>query len=119
MKVLKKEEIFDLASTQGLLPPFHHADEKAAKKILDAIYEGGLRIIEYTNRSEHAMKVFSSLVKHTNKNLPGLALGVGTIMNVKQAKQFHKEGAQFIVSPILDKGVGEYCEKHNLFWGPG
>ncbi len=119
MKTLKKEEIFNLASTQGLLPPFNHADEKAAKKILDAIYEGGLRIIEYTNRSEHALKVFSSLVKHTNKNLPDLVLGVGTIMNVKQAKQFHKEGAQFIVSPILDKGVGEYCEKHDLFWGPG
>ena len=119
MKTLKKEEIFNLASTQGLLPPFNHTDEKVAKKILDAIYEGGLRIIEYTNRSEHALKVFSSLVKHTNKNLPDLVLGVGTIMNVKQAKQFHKEGAQFIVSPILDKGVGEYCEKHELFWGPG
>ena len=119
MKTLKKEEIFNLASTQGLLPPFNHTDEKVAKKILDSIYECGLRIIEYTNRSEHALKVFSSLVKHTNKNLPDLVLGVGTIMNVKQAKQFHKEGAQFIVSPILDKGVGEYCEKHELFWGPG
>ena len=119
MKTFKKEEIFKLAATQGLLPPFHHTDEKSAKNILDAIYDGGLRIIEYTNRSEHALKIFSSLAKHTSKNLPDLVLGVGTIMNVKQAKQFYKEGAQFIVSPILDKGVGEFCKKHDLFWGPG
>jgi len=119
MKIIKKEEIFNLAATQGLLPPFHHTDEKSARNVLDAIYEGGLRIIEYTNRSEHALKIFSSLVKHARKNLPDLVLGVGTIMNVKQAKLFYKEGAQFIVSPILEKSVGEFCEKHDLFWGPG
>jgi 2-dehydro-3-deoxyphosphogluconate aldolase/(4S)-4-hydroxy-2-oxoglutarate aldolase len=119
MKRLTKEEIFQLAATQGLLPPFNHTDEKVAIKILDAIYAGGLRIIEFTNRSENALAVFKSLVKHTEKNLPGLVLGIGTIMNAKQAKQFYKAGAQFIVAPILTKEVGDYCVRNEILWIPG
>lgn len=119
MKYYTKKEIAEVGSSQGLIPPFNHPDENAAKKILDAIYAGGLRIIEFTNRRENALEVFKSLVKHIDKNLPGLILGVGTIMNAKQAKQFYKAGAQFIVSPVTDKGTGEFCVKNKLFWMPG
>ncbi|MGC4035790.1 MAG: bifunctional 4-hydroxy-2-oxoglutarate aldolase/2-dehydro-3-deoxy-phosphogluconate aldolase [Chitinophagaceae bacterium] len=117
--MLSKKEIFQLGTSQGLIPPFNHKDEQAAKKILDAVYAGGLRIIEFTNRSENALPVFKALVKHAEKNLPGLVLGIGTIMNEKQAKQFYKAGAQFIVSPVTDKGTGEFCVKNKLFWMPG
>ena len=116
---LSKEEILQLATVQGLLPPFNHPDEKTAKQILDAIYAGGLRIIEYTNRSTNAPDVFASLVAYAAKNLPELVIGVGTIMNAKQAKQFHKAGARFIVAPTLNLEVGVYCAKHDLLWCPG
>lgn len=119
MKTITKEEIMKLATSQGLLPPFNHSDEKIAKQVLDAIYAGGLRIIEYTNRSPNALDVFTSLVKYTTKKLPGLVIGAGTIMNEKQAKQFHKAGAQFIVAPTVNLEVGAYCSKHDLFWCPG
>jgi 2-dehydro-3-deoxyphosphogluconate aldolase/(4S)-4-hydroxy-2-oxoglutarate aldolase len=119
MKRLSKKEILQLAASQGLLPPFNHTDETAAKKILDAIYAGGLRIIEFTNRSENAVPVFKSLIKHAEKNLPGLIIGIGTIMNAKQAKQFYKAGAQFIVAPVLTKEVGEFCVKNEVLWVPG
>ena len=119
MKRISKKEVFELAQSQGLLPPFNHTDEGAAKKILDAIYAGGLRIIEFTNRSENALPVFKSLIKHAEKNLPGLVIGIGTIMSAKQAKQFYKAGAQFIVAPVLTKEVGEYCVKNEILWVPG
>ncbi|MCW3120286.1 MAG: Entner-Doudoroff aldolase [Chitinophagaceae bacterium] len=119
MKRLTKEEIVQIATSQGLLPPFNHSDEEVAKKILDAVYAGGLRIIEFTNRSENALAVFKALVKHAGKNLPGLVLGIGTIMNAKQAKQFYKAGARFIVAPVLTKEVGDYCVKNEILWVPG
>jgi len=119
MKTLSKEEILQLATAQGLLPPFNHSDEKKAIQILDAAYAGGLRIIEYTNRSANAIDVFESLAMHAKKKLPGMILGIGTIMNEKQAKQFHKAGARFIVAPTLSLDVGAYCAKHDLFWCPG
>ncbi len=116
---MKKDDIMKLAVGQGLLPPFNHTNLKTAKQILDAIYAGGLRIIEFTNRSPNALDVFASLIKHAEKKLPDLVIGVGTIMNAKQAKQFHKAGAQFIVAPTLNLEVGAYCSKHDLFWCPG
>ena len=119
MKRLSKRHILEVARSQGLLPPFNHTDESIAKKILDAIYAGGLRIIEFTNRSENALPVFKSLVKHAEKNLPGLIVGIGTIMSAKQAKQFYKAGAQFIVAPVLTKEVGEFCVKNEVLWVPG
>jgi len=119
MKPLSKEEILQLATAQGLLPPFNHPDEKKAKLILEAAYAGGLRIIEYTNRSSNALDVFESLAAYAQKKLPGMILGIGTIMNEKQAKQFHKASARFIVAPTLSLDVGAYCSKHDLFWCPG
>ena len=116
---MKKEVIMKLAVAQGLLPPFNHINLKTAQQLLDAIYAGGLRIIEFTNRSPNALDVFTSLIKYADKKLPDLVIGVGTIMNAKQAKQFHKAGAQFIVAPTLNLEVGAYCSKHDLFWCPG
>jgi len=116
---MKKEDIMKLAVAQGLLPPFNHTNLKTARQLLDAIYAGGLRIIEFTNRSPNALDVFTSLIKYADKKLPDLVIGVGTIMNAKQAKQFHKAGAQFIVAPTLNLEVGAYCYKHDLFWCPG
>lgn len=119
MKKLTREDIIEIATSQGLLPPFNHQDEKTAINVLGAIYEGGLRIIEFTNRSGNALEVFKALVKYRNRHLPDLVLGIGTIMNLKQAKQFYKAGAQFIVAPTLSKSVGAFCSKNELLWIPG
>lgn len=116
---MRRKEIFDCAVSQGVIPPFNHDNIESAKNILNAAYEGGLRIIEFTNRTENALEIFEELINHAEKNLPGMILGAGTIMNAKQAKQFYKAGAQFIVAPILKKEVGEFCKKNKIFWCPG
>lgn len=119
MKKWNKKRIAAVAFEQGLIPPFHHADADTAIAVVEAAYRGGLRIIEFTNRSDQALKTFTTLARHCTKHLPDLALGAGTIMHVKQAKQFSKAGAQFIVSPVLNKAVGIWCKKESIFWCPG
>lgn len=119
MKKKNKETILELALTQGLIPPFNTSDPETAIGVMNAVYKGGLRIFEFTNRSENAIDTFKAMVKHARKHLPDLVLGIGTIMNAKQAKAFHAAGAQFIVAPNLNKGVGQYCKKEKLFWCPG
>jgi 2-dehydro-3-deoxyphosphogluconate aldolase/(4S)-4-hydroxy-2-oxoglutarate aldolase len=119
MKSWNKKKIAELAKEQGLIPPFNHEDAETAIALTEAAYRGGLRIIEFTNRSENALEIFSQLARHCAKKMPALALGIGTIMNVKQAKQFRKAGAQFIVAPILNSSVGAWCKKEDIFWCPG
>lgn len=119
MKKLKKEAIQTLAAEQGVIPPFNHTDPATAVAITEAAYRGGLRIFEFTHRSENALDVFSAMIKARPKKYPDMVLGVGTIMNVKQARQYYKAGAQFIVAPTLNKAVGNWCAKENVFWCPG
>lgn len=119
MKKLKKEAILALAREQGVIPPFNHPDPATAIAITEAAYRGGLRIFEFTNRSEKALEVFREMIHARPKKYPDMVLGVGTIMNVKQARQYFKAGAQFIVAPTLSKEVGEWCAREKVFWCPG
>src|ERR1700730_18190683 len=109
MKKNSKERIIDLMVHQGILPMFSHEDENISLLLLRAAYGGGAKLIEFTNRSFHALKIFKTLKKTAAKEMPGLLLGAGTIMNVKDAQAFVKAGADFIVAPVIDKGVAKFC----------
>jgi 2-dehydro-3-deoxyphosphogluconate aldolase/(4S)-4-hydroxy-2-oxoglutarate aldolase len=87
--------------------------------ILKALYNGGVRIVEYTNRGENALANFKALRKVVNKDMPGLLLGIGTIKTKKQAKKFIEAGADFIVAPTINEEVGEITQNENLLWIPG
>jgi 2-dehydro-3-deoxyphosphogluconate aldolase/(4S)-4-hydroxy-2-oxoglutarate aldolase len=119
MKKIKKEQINACIEEQGIIPPFHHTDAQTAVAVTEALYKGGLRIFEFTNRSEGALDVFKAIVAAQPKKYPEMILGAGTIMNVQQAKKFYKAGARFIVAPTLSKAVGSWCKKENVFWCPG
>ncbi len=76
MKKKNKEAILELACTQGLIPPFNTEDSATAIAVMEAVYRGGLRIFEFTNRAENALDVFKAMVKHARKQLPDLVLGI-------------------------------------------
>jgi 2-dehydro-3-deoxyphosphogluconate aldolase / (4S)-4-hydroxy-2-oxoglutarate aldolase len=119
MKKYSKEKISLLLEKQGVLPMFSHEDENIAGSLLQALYLGGVRVVEFTNRSPHALKVFRTLKKSAAKHMPGLIMGAGTIMNTKAAMAFCGEGADFIVAPVIDKMLAKFCLKENILWCPG
>jgi 2-keto-3-deoxy-6-phosphogluconate aldolase len=114
-----KELIKELLQEQKLLPLYYHDSEEVSIAILDHLYKAGVRLVEYTNRGENALHNFKLLKKHVAENLPGLHVGVGTIKTKKQAKKFADAGCDFMVSPIVNKEVGEVADDHKLLWIPG
>ncbi len=112
-------EINEVIHNQGVLPLFNNPDIEISKTVIQAAFNGGMRIFEYTNRSENALEVFTELVEYASKKLPGFILGIGTIINAQQAEDFHKAGAAFIVQPIITEAVGKYCSENRLYWCPG
>lgn len=115
----KKEEALTALLEQKLLPLYYHADPETSISILQALYNGGIRIIEYTNRGEGALTNFKALRKAVDKNMQGLILGIGTIKTRKAAKKFMEAGADFIVCPSVNEEVGQVVEEENLLWIPG
>ena len=79
------ENITKAIIDQGMLPLYFNADETVSTEILRSLYEGGVRVLEYTNRGEAAKANFKKMVEVRNGELPGMLLGVGTIKNIRTA----------------------------------
>jgi 2-dehydro-3-deoxyphosphogluconate aldolase/(4S)-4-hydroxy-2-oxoglutarate aldolase len=119
MKPLTIEKTVKKIGEQGLLPMFSQEKQSVAEQILEAAYAGGARALEFTNRTGRALEVFKYLRKRTRRDMPDLLLGAGTILDEEQAERFLEAGADFIVSPIVDKTVAKTCAKAKRMWCPG
>jgi 2-dehydro-3-deoxyphosphogluconate aldolase/(4S)-4-hydroxy-2-oxoglutarate aldolase len=103
----------------GMIPVFYHKDLDICKKVLNACYEGGVRVFEYTNRGDYAHEVFGELNKYAAKELPGMILGVGSIVDPATTSLYIQLGTNFIVSPILNEDMAKVCNRRKIFWSPG
>lgn len=115
----KKDAALQALLRQRLLPLYYHDSPDVSVRILEALYAGGVRVLEYTNRGEAALKNFAALRQATDGNMPGLQLGIGTVKNVTQAKDYINAGADFVVCPSTSAEVGAVVHGAGLLWVPG
>ena len=116
---MNKEKIVQAIIQQGVLPLYFHPDETTSIRILQALYESGIRVVEYTNRGKQALKNFRSLEKETYKQFPDLILGLGTVLDSKTAGKGIQNGANFLVSPGYSKELSKFSNNENMLWIPG
>lgn len=103
----------------GMVPVFYHADVEFAKNVLKACYDGGVRVFEFTNRGDFAHIVFGELNNFAVKELPGLMLGVGSVIDAPTAALYIQLGANFVVSPVLKEEMARVCNARKILWAPG
>lgn len=115
----KKETLLKLIPEQGILPLYYFKDAEVSVGLLRALYQAGIRAIEYTNRGEQALKNFTVMRKVCDEEMKDMYLGIGTIKNGDMAKAFIDAGTDFIVCPGLVKKVAEVADKHDMLWAPG
>ncbi len=115
---LTRETLLQKVQESPMIPVFNHEDKETAVEVVKACYRGGARLFEWTNRSDEAIDVFKHILSKQNE-YPEMIIGVGTILNVYQARSYYDAGAAFIVSPIVDKEVADFCNNKQLAWVPG
>ena len=98
----------------GMVPVFYHADIEIAKAVLKACYEGGVRAFEFTNRGDFAHEVFGELVKYANKELPGMIVGIGSVVDAPTAALYLQLGANFVVGPLFNPEIAQYLRLERL-----
>jgi 2-dehydro-3-deoxyphosphogluconate aldolase / (4S)-4-hydroxy-2-oxoglutarate aldolase len=103
----------------GLVPVFHHADLEVAKHVAAACLEGGCRLLEFTNRGDHAWELFSALERHCARELPAMILGVGSVVDAPTASLYINCGANFVVGPVLNAEVARACNRRKIPYSPG
>lgn len=116
---MRKQSIVDQAIETGIVPLFTHNDLDLCLGVLRASYEAGIRVFEFTNRTEKSFENFKEMVKVKSKEMPDLALGIGTIYDVEMAQKYIDIGAEFIVAPVFNPAVGALCKEQNIPWMPG
>ena len=115
----KKSELLRLIPEQGVLPLYFYKDTDVSIGTLKALYNAGIRTVEYTNRGEAALKNFREMRKVCDNELKGMYLGVGTIKDSAAAQAFIDAGADYVISPGLVEEVVQTADKNNVLWVPG
>lgn len=116
---MSQESIVSIIIQQGCLPLYYNADENVSIEILNALYSGGVRAVEYTNRGDAAFANFKKMVEVKNSSMPGLLLGIGTIKNLPDAELYVAAGADFLISPGFVPEVAAFALKNKIFYAPG
>ncbi len=103
----------------GIIPVFYHKDLTTCKNVLKACYDGGIRVFEFTNRGDFAHEVFRDLNKYAAQEMPGMIMGVGSVVDAGTASLYIQLGACFIVSPVLNEDMAKVCNRRKILWSPG
>lgn len=115
----KKELLLKLIPEQGILPLYFYKDADVSLQVLRALYNAGIRTVEYTNRGEAALQNFKKMRALCDAEFKDMYLGIGTIKNGQMAQTFIDAGADFIICPGLVEEVATVCDKNDMLWVPG
>jgi len=112
-------EVAQTMERTGLVPLFYHKNISLGKKVLEACYKGGARILEFTSRGDYAYETFGELNKFCESNLPEMIMGVGSVTDAATAALYMQLGANFIVTPVLREDIALVCNRRKVLWSPG
>lgn len=85
-------------------------------RIVDALYEGGIRSLEVTINSPKALQVIEKVADQAGDKM---LVGAGTVLDPETARNALLAGAQFIVSPTFDPRTIEMTKKYGALSVPG
>jgi len=112
-------EVAQLMKDQGMVPLFYHNDIEVSKNILKACYDGGARLLEFTNRGDFAHEIFRDLNVYALDELPGMVMGVGSVTDAGAASLYMQLGANFVVTPVLREDIALVCNRKKVLWSAG
>ncbi len=73
----KKADLLRLIPEQGILPLYFYKDTEVSLQVLRALYNAGIRTVEYTNRGKAALQNFKKMRKLCDTEFKGMYLGIG------------------------------------------
>jgi 2-dehydro-3-deoxyphosphogluconate aldolase/(4S)-4-hydroxy-2-oxoglutarate aldolase len=115
----QQDYIIEQIRKQRLLPLFYHDSKEVCLAVTRALYDAGIRVIEFTNRGKQAADNFKAMVAAKSEGMKDLLLAVGTIRTAEQASFFIEAGADFLISPVFDANVCDVAYLNKVLWLPG
>jgi 2-dehydro-3-deoxyphosphogluconate aldolase/(4S)-4-hydroxy-2-oxoglutarate aldolase len=89
-------------------------EHQAAMEVISALKKGGISCLEVTMNTKQSLAIIEQA-----RNDESLFVGAGTVLDLDMARQSISAGAQFVLSPLLDTKVIEYCLSCDVLPVPG
>lgn len=102
---MNKAEILDRIHTERVIALIRADSSNSLVECARALAAGGLTCIELTMTTPGAIE----LCARVSRELPGVLLGLGTVLDPDTARRGIDAGAKFIVTPAVRPAVIEAC----------
>ena len=113
---MDKTEIIKKIEDTGLVPVVRASSADEAMRVIDAIKEGGVSVLEITMTVPGAVKVIEEVVAKFGSEA---TVGAGTVLDPETARACILAGAQFVVSPALNLDTIALCRRYSVPVMPG
>jgi 2-dehydro-3-deoxyphosphogluconate aldolase / (4S)-4-hydroxy-2-oxoglutarate aldolase len=114
-QVLDKNLVRRRIEEVGIIPSVRLSSADDAMFAAEAVYRGGIPIVEVTLTVPGAIQVISHLVQ----NAPEMIVGAGSVLDVETARLCLKAGAKFLTSDGIDLDVVQFAVTENVVVFPG
>lgn len=111
--------VIDKIKSQKIVPLFYNDSFEVSKNIIHALYEAGIRVIEYTSRGSRALENFRKLKEVSVTEFPELLLGIGTVKNTREMSDYIDVKADFIITPVISEDLVKYSVEQDILLIPG
>lgn len=108
-------EWMDLMKLTGICPIMADIAAESVVPAAEALVEGGLPVVEVLMRNSNSPDNLERIARE----LPGVIVGAGSVLNVRMAEEVIDRGAKFVVMPGFGRAVVEFCQKKNIPVLPG
>jgi 2-dehydro-3-deoxyphosphogluconate aldolase/(4S)-4-hydroxy-2-oxoglutarate aldolase len=111
-----RQEVLESVERAGIVAVIRIKEPERLKAVVEAISEGGVRVLEVTMTVPNAVKLIADLAPRMPA---GFLLGAGTVVDAETARQVIDAGARFIVSPVFRQEVIDACHARDVSAMPG
>jgi len=112
-------DVLQAMRESGLVSVFYDKDLERVKRIARAVADGGVTVLEFTNRGDFACQIFTDLIRWCETEIPEIILGAGSVIDPGTAALYMNNGANFIVGPVLNAEVARVCNRRKIPYLPG
>lgn len=116
MTRVSSSEQFDRIRDTGVVGIVRGVTGESIVPVVDALQSGGVTTVEITADTPDAPQLIERIATRAEDDL---LLGAGTVLDPETARSVLQAGAQFVVTPTLNRQVIEVANRYDSLVAPG
>ena len=113
---MNRQQIVEMIEKSGVVVVMRLDRSDQLDKIIDALANGGVRVLEITMTMPNAVDIIRNISKTLSDEF---LIGAGTVLDPETARRVIAAGAEFIVSPVFNPNVIKVAHEYDKVVLPG